>query len=434
MTIYFYCDGSPLESKNIYIDPSGRVMAAAPDGTATSPLSNATVTLLKYDSASGTWPAVPNGLASVMDPMLNTKNSDWTAYDGAFGWNVAVGTYRVQASMAGCHAVGDPSQPIAETGDLVVQNNPIVNLELLLDCSGATGQAPSRPTGNLSTTLTITNNWTSGGPNGTGGYCANVNGTNNTGAALDWTTTFTLTDSGTIYTTWNAIFAQSGNTITVSGDPAGNILQPGQSLNSVGFCVNRGPGGTPPAAYTLSVTKAGAGSGTVTSSPAGISCGSTCSANYAGGTNVTLTATPASGSVFAGWSGACSGAGTCTVAMSAAKSVTATFKTQPVTTKLVITNNWTTGGPHGKGGYCANLVVTNNSSVALDWKVSFPLPEASTIYSFWNPSGAYRDRRSPPRACPGTISSSLDRARRASGSAPIARERERPVRATRILT
>jgi hypothetical protein len=77
--------------------------------------------------------------------------------------------------------------------------------------------------------------------------------------------------------------------------------------------------------YTLSVSKAGTGSGTVTSSPAGISCGSTCSASYASGSVVTLTATAAAGSTFAGWGGACSGTGTCSVTMTAARSVTATF-------------------------------------------------------------------------------------------------------------
>ena len=61
----------------------------------------------------------------------------------------------------------------------------------------------------------------------------------------------------------------------------------------------------PPATpVTLTVTKTGAGSGTVTSGPAGISCGATCSAAWAGGTVVTLTAAAASGSWFAGWTGA----------------------------------------------------------------------------------------------------------------------------------
>jgi len=78
--------------------------------------------------------------------------------------------------------------------------------------------------------------------------------------------------------------------------------------------------------YTLTVTRAGSGHGTVTSSPRGIICGTLCSATYINDTVVTLTATPAIGSTFAGWSGACTGTGTCSVTMGAAKSVTATFK------------------------------------------------------------------------------------------------------------
>jgi hypothetical protein len=78
--------------------------------------------------------------------------------------------------------------------------------------------------------------------------------------------------------------------------------------------------------HTLTVTKGGTGSGTVTSSPAGIACGATCSAAFASGSSVTLTATPAAGSTFTGWSGGgCSGTGTCTVTLSAATTVTATF-------------------------------------------------------------------------------------------------------------
>src|SRR2546425_6115264 len=77
---------------------------------------------------------------------------------------------------------------------------------------------------------------------------------------------------------------------------------------------------------TLTVSKAGAGSGTVTSSPAGISCGATCSTSFTPGAVVTLTAAPAAGSTFTGWSGGgCTGTGTCTVTMTAATSVTATF-------------------------------------------------------------------------------------------------------------
>jgi hypothetical protein len=77
--------------------------------------------------------------------------------------------------------------------------------------------------------------------------------------------------------------------------------------------------------HTLTVTNAGSGSGTVTSSPAGINCGASCAANYPYVTQVMLTATAASGS-FTGWSGAgCSGTSSCIVTMDAAKAVTATF-------------------------------------------------------------------------------------------------------------
>ncbi len=78
--------------------------------------------------------------------------------------------------------------------------------------------------------------------------------------------------------------------------------------------------------YLLSLAKAGSGSGTITSTPAGINCGSTCSSSFAPDTVVTLSASPAAGSAFSGWSGGgCSGTGSCMVTMSAAATVTATF-------------------------------------------------------------------------------------------------------------
>ena len=80
-----------------------------------------------------------------------------------------------------------------------------------------------------------------------------------------------------------------------------------------------------PKTFTLSVTKAGTGTGTVTSAPAGIDCGATCAASYTIGTSVTLSATAATNSDFAGWSGTCTGTAACTVPMDQARAVTATF-------------------------------------------------------------------------------------------------------------
>ena len=63
---------------------------------------------------------------------------------------------------------------------------------------------------------------------------------------------------------------------------------------------------------SLTISKTGVGTGTVTSDPPGIDCGETCSVWFARDTAVTLIATADSGSEFGGWSGGgCSGTGEC---------------------------------------------------------------------------------------------------------------------------
>jgi len=137
--------------------------------------------------------------------------------------------------------------------------------------------------------------------------------------------------------------------------------------------ISCGDGGTtgPEPAHTLTVTKAGTGSGTVTSTPAGIDCGSACSASYGSGTTVTLTATAATGSTFGGWSGGgCSGTGTCQVTMDAAKTVTATF--------LTFAGTWPATLGNGRGSF--TFVVSGTEVTSLWW-------------SFWHeytqPGGGY---------------------------------------------
>ena len=103
-------------------------------------------------------------------------------------------------------------------------------------------------------------------------------------------------------------------------------------------------GVAPATTHTLSVTRTGSGGGTVTSNPGAISCGAVCSQSYTEGTGVTLTATPAGGSSFSGWSGDCSGTSACTVTMSASRSVSAGFDLVPETTPPETT---ITGGPSG---------------------------------------------------------------------------------------
>lgn len=107
-----------------------------------------------------------------------------------------------------------------------------------------------------------------------------------------------------------------------SRDAAGNLATSGDAL----FTTQAASQQTP-TTYSLSVSKSGTGTGTV--SGGSISCGSTCSqSGISAGASIVLTATPASGSTFAGWSGGCSGTGQCSLTVNSNVSVTATFTAQ----------------------------------------------------------------------------------------------------------
>lgn len=126
--------------------------------------------------------------------------------------------------------------------------------------------------------------------------------------------TIALKADGTIMTWgWNKEGQLGDGTNTNRYSP---VLVPGLNLG--------------PSSAILTVSKNGSGTGTVSSSPNGISCGAACSAAFTIGANVTLTATPTVGHTFTGWGGACTGTGSCVVAMSAAQSVTATFALTPI--------------------------------------------------------------------------------------------------------
>lgn len=77
--------------------------------------------------------------------------------------------------------------------------------------------------------------------------------------------------------------------------------------------------------YPLIITRAGSGSGVVLGNPAGIDCGSVCSANFLSGTRVVLTVTPNIYSIFTGWSNTCGAMNPCSVTMDAAKAMTASI-------------------------------------------------------------------------------------------------------------
>jgi alpha-tubulin suppressor-like RCC1 family protein len=159
-------------------------------------------------------------------------------------------------------------------------------------------------------------------------------GTNDWGQFGNGTTTsstspVTMSGTGVLWTSSNVGVATIDAAGRATGIGAGTTTitatdQSGASASSV-LTVRQ-----PPQPVVLTVNKSGVanGQGTVTSSPQGISCGSDCSAPYAIDTLVTLTASPAA--LLSSWSGCDSVSGaTCTVAMSSARSVTATFAGMP---------------------------------------------------------------------------------------------------------
>jgi phospholipase C len=179
--------------------------------------------------------------------------------------------------------------------------------------------------------------------------------------------------------------------------------------------------------YPLTVGIAGAGA--VTSSPGGISCPATCSASFASGTQVALTATAGSGYSFTGWSGGgCGIAASCTVSISAATSVVATFTSVapypvavtlsglgavisspagincpvtcnalfPVSTQVILTatpsagalfSGWGGGGCSGSGTCTVQAATTTSATFATSYSLSVQLEGGGAGAVTSNPAG-----------------------------------------------
>jgi hypothetical protein len=234
-----------------------------------------------------------------------------------------------------------------------------------------------------------------------------------TSTTTSYTLSTSVTTGGAVASSPNGISCGGSNTACSSSFPSGTAvtLSPtaasgysftgwGGACSGTGTCSVTLTANTsvtanfatqaPPPSYTLKVT-AGTG-GQVTSSPTGISCGGSataCSASFTSGTAVNLTAVPASGYSFSGWSGACSGTGACSVSMSTNASVTANFAALPPQTYTVTlspsTGGQVTSSPAGiscgGSGTACSATFTSGASVTLT-------ATASTGYSFSGWSGA----------------------------------------------
>ncbi len=157
----------------------------------------------------------------------------------------------------------------------------------------------------------------------------------------------------------------NGNECDVTSPTNGQFIM-GESGGSQQISIQATCQAPPANKYNLTVNKQGDGDGTVTSAPVGIDCGDTCSAQFDENTQVTLTATPAESSVFAGWGGDCSDCGNntqCTVTMGSDKTCMATFSLQPQPDISVDTNGVNFGNVNvGSQSNPHQITITNEGS------------------------------------------------------------------------
>lgn len=191
-------------------------------------------------------------------------------------------------------------------------------LALLSACGGGSSTPPPPPA-QVALGVAVSGN------GNVGSQPAGINCGATCSANYDTNTAVTLTATpatGQVFTAWGGDCTGAATTCSVTMSAARTVTA---TFNA-----------PPPASFALAVTVTG--SGVLRSQPAGIDCGSTCSANFASGSSVTLTPAPAAGQSFSAWGGACTGAGTsCTVSMSQARTASAAFvATAPVRFDLAV--------------------------------------------------------------------------------------------------
>lgn len=240
----------------------------------------------------------------------------WAQIESAIGWSPTAD--QIRANLV----VTDPSgaPPAVLLGQTIINNALQVTLNMTTMCAvNATG-SDGAGSGTFALTLTKTG---AGTGEVTSSLQPGINCGNTCTFAFEANRLVTLTAaaaSGSTFVGWGGACSGTATVCNVTMTAA-------QSVTAT-FGTN-----------TLTVQKIGAGSGTVTSSPTGIVCGSVCSAGYSSNATPTLTAIADTGSTFLGWSGCTSTSGTggniCTVAMNSDKTVTATFTASILTVQKI---------------------------------------------------------------------------------------------------
>ena len=156
---------------------------------------------------------------------------------------------------------------------------------------------------------------------------------------------------------------------------------------------------------TVSLSVSKTGNGTVTSTPSGINCGTSCSFNFVAGTAVTLKATPDAGFTFAGWTGGCTGTADCKITLSSNTTVTANFVNslsdrigiyRPSTGEWFLDRNgngrWDDADTHAETfGESSGVPVVGDWDGSGKTKVGLFVPETSQWFLDHNGNGIWED-------------------------------------------
>src|SRR5262245_1785599 len=386
--VYFGASATPCPTGSFVTvpTPSATPPAGQTVGTRLTGLANNTVyniSVAAVDTSGN--PSACSGVASATAmPEIAVTPTTTAAFGNVNIGNFADQSFTVQSNRAG--VMGTASVPAPFT---IVSGSPFN-----LSTAGATQTVTVRFTPTSLTTQSVNVSFTADGDSvsrlvtGTGVRVGSTLIVTKSGAG---TGTVTSSSTGINCGTACAGSYATGTQVTLTATPAAGSTFTGWSgggCTGTGTCVVTMTADTTVTAgfvvqsFPLTVNTAGTGTGTVTSAPTGINCGSTCSTSFSSNVGVTLSATAPTGSIFTGWSGACAGTGSCVVTMSAGKTVTANF-TVPT---FVLTVNKVGGGggtvtstPAGIncGGTCS-FSFNNNTMITLT-----ATPAAGSAFTSW---------------------------------------------------